>query len=484
MPSRPQDTVARNTALLLVAQVLVKVLAFAALVVLANRLDVETFGLFNFALAFASLFVPLADLGIDTFLVRELAADPERHAALTGTALRLKLATAAATLMIIIVAYAIAPKAEVSLGLMALAALLIVIRSLPATISALFRARQLMASDSLIQVVAKVAELLAIAAALLFSAPLWGLYGFLIVGAIVHLATVLCMARQRGLLTDLRYDHEAVRRLVIGGLPFAATGVSVMIYFHIDAVLLAYLVGEAETGLYRAATNVMFAASGFSAAIVLALFPMVAERHERNREETVHLARNAVSYSMVLALPMAFGGAALAAPLIESFYRTSYAGAEPVLTMLVWWLPLSFVTNVFGYVLGAIGRQSAVLRVTIINAVFNVLLNLLLIPEFGAFGAAIATVATEALGWLLLRGIVHREFGAMIDVSRLLRIALASAPLLLLAFFGSMFSVFVLLAGGIVLFALCAFAVRAITIDEVRYLASLARRRRPDAASA
>lgn len=484
MPSRPQDTVARNTAFLLVAQVLVKIFAFAALVVLANRLDVETFGLFNFALAFASLFVPLADLGIDTFLVREIAADPERRAALTGTAIRLKLATAALTLIIIIIAYALAPKAEASLGLMALAALLIVVRSLPATISALFRARQLMASDSLIQVGAKVAEFLAIAAALLFSASLWGLYLLLIVGGLVQFVAALRMAHRRGFLADLRYDREAARRLVLGGLPFAATGVSVMIYFHIDAVLLAYLVGEAETGLYRAATNVMFAASGFSAAIVLALFPMVAEQHERNRDETVRMARNAVSYSVVLALPMAFGGAALASPLIETLYRTSYAGAEPVLTVLVWWLPLSFVTNVFGYVLGAIGRQSSVLRVTIVNAVFNVILNLVLIPRLGALGAAIATVATEALGWILLRRIVHREFGAMIDLTRMLRIALASAPLLLLTFLRSTFSVVVLLFGGVILFALCALAVRAVTVDELRYLASLARRRQPDSASA
>ncbi|MCU0452751.1 MAG: flippase [Bacteroidetes bacterium] len=484
MPPRPQDTVARNTAFLLAAQILVKVFAFAALVVLANRLDVATFGLFNFVLAFASLFIPLADLGIDTVLVREMAADQQRRSAQAGTAIRLKLGTAALTFVVILAAYAVAPKAEAPAGLMVLAAILVVLRSLPATISALFRARQLMAEDSLIQVSAKVVEFVAIGAALLLSASLWGLYVCLIAGSLVQLAATFYMARRRGFLSDLRYDRDMALRLVRGGLPFAATGVSVMIYFHIDAVLLAYLVGEAETGLYRAATNVMFAASGFSAAVVLALFPMVAEYHERNRTETVRVAANAVTYSMALAFPIAFGGTALASLLMGALYRSSYAGAENVLLVLLWWLPISFVTNVFGYVLGAIGRQSTVLRVTIINAIFNVLLNLLLIPQLGAVGAAIATVATEVLGWTLLRGVVRREFGPLMDRSRLLRIIVASAPLLLLTFLTPMFSFVVLLAVGIVLYSCCALVVRAVTLDEVRYLLSLARRQPPNDASA
>ncbi len=483
MPSRLQDTVARNTAFLLIAQVLVKLLAFVAVVVLANQLDVETFGLFNFVLAFASLFVPLADLGIDTFLVRELAAHPERHAMLAGSAIRLKLLSGFFTLGLILAGYALVPKEGVSVGLMSLAALLVVLRSAPGTISAFFRARQLMGPDSLIQVGAKIFEFLAITIALLSHASLWGLFGWLFVGSLVQLCVALWMAHRNGYLTGMTVDRDTVRLLVRGGVPFAATGISAMVYFHVDAVLLAYLVGEAETGLYRAATNIMFAASGFSAAVVLALFPMVAEQHERNRDETVRLAANAVTYSLLLALPMAVGGATLAGPLIKSLYRSTYAGAEPVLMVLLWWLPISFVTNIFGYVLGAIGRQSTVLRVTVANAIFNIVLNLVLIPVVGALGAAITTVATEVLGFFLLRGTVARHFGGIIDPSRVARIALASAPLVLLTFLGDILHVALLIALGMLLYAVTAFAVRAITPHEVRYLLNLVRRTRPTATS-
>ena len=476
MPSRLQDTVARNTAFLVVAQVLVKLFAFAAVVLLANQLNVESFGLFNFILAFASLFVPLADLGVDTFLVRELAAHPDRRPALAGTAIRLKLLSGLLTLALILVVYSFVPKDDVPAGLMALAAMLIVLRTVPGTLSAFFRAQQLMGSDSLIQVGAKVFEFLAIGTALLLESSLWGLYALLIAGSLVQLGASVWMAYRRGYLSGTLVDMDTARLLVRGGLPFAATGISVMIYFHVDAVLLTYLVGEAETGLYRAATNIMFAASGFSAAVVLALFPMVAEQHERNRDETIRLASNAVTYSLFLALPMAVGGTALAPSLIGALYRSTYGAAGPVLMVLLWWLPVSFVTNVFGHVLGAIGRQSTVLRITLVNAAFNVLLNLVLIPRFGALGAAITTVATEALGLILIRGVVVRVFGRMIDPSRIIRILVASAPLALLVFLNGVWPPVVLVPFGVVLYVASAFAVGAMSMTELRYLLSLARR--------
>lgn len=483
MPSHLQDTVVRNTAFLLIAQVLVKLLAFAAGVILANQLDVTAFGLFNFILAFASLFVPLVDVGIDTFLVREMAARPERHAALAGTAMRIKFASGCLTLLAIMVAYAFVPKADVPAGLLALAALFVVLRSLPLTLSSFFRARQLMGTDSFIQVGAKVFELLAIVVALLMNTSLWGLYGLLVLGSVIQLGLAGGMAYRRGFLKGAAYDAVVARQLLRGGLPFAATGISVMIYFHVDAVLLAYLVGESETGLYRAATNIMFAISGFSAAVVLALFPMIAEQHERNREETVRLAANAVTYSLMLALPIAVGGSALASPLIETLYRATYSKAGPVLAILLWWLPVSFVTNIFGYVLGAVGRQSSVFRVTIINAVFNVILNLVLIPLAGALGAAIATVATEVLGFFLLRGTVASVFGGLVRPTRIIRVALSAAPLALLAFIGTSVHISILIAAGMVIYVATAFAVKAVTLAEVRYLITLARPSKPASVS-
>lgn len=481
MSSSNQDTVVRGTVLLAFAQSLVKLIAFVAVIVLANQLDVTAFGLYNFALAFASLFVPLADLGVDTFLIRELAARPDRRTILTGTAVWMKFMTGVVTALAILAVFALSPSSEVSLELMVLAAALIVLRSWPLTISAIFRSQHLMGLDAVIQVGAKIFELVAILAAVALHTSLEGLYAFLIGGSILHMAIASWMSVRRGFLRSAAFDMPTAFELIRGGVPFAATGISVMLYFHADAVMLTYLVGESETGLYRAATNIVFAISGFSSAVVISLFPMIAQRHDEHREETVRLTSHAVTYSVLFTLPLAVGGSILAQPIVDALYRTSYGSAGPLLAVLLWWLPFSFVTNVLGHALGAIGRQSVVLRVAGINAVFNVALNLVLIPIIGALGAAITTVATELLGLAMLQVEVARRFGRVFRVGRLIRIAAASAPLALLGLLTGTVHPVWLVGAGALLYGGTSLALGAITTSDIRYLWALARgHRRPE----
>lgn len=59
------------------------------------------------------------------------------------------------------------------------------------------------------------------------------------------------------------------------------------------------------------------------------------------------------------------------------------------------------------------------------EAVFNILLNLLLIPRFGYLGASVVTVATELVGAILFYRMFRREFGPGLGGSAMLRMFLA-----------------------------------------------------------
>ena len=66
-------SVARNSILIFAFQILTKILGFLSSIFLANFLGAELFGTYNYAFALTSLFIPLCDLGIDVYLVREVA---------------------------------------------------------------------------------------------------------------------------------------------------------------------------------------------------------------------------------------------------------------------------------------------------------------------------------------------------------------------------------------------------------------------------
>ena len=89
--ARPAQILLRNTAWLFAAQIVLKLLAFYSTIVVANHLDVGNFGLFNFAISFTTLFIPIFDFGMDAFLVREVAVGGEDSQRLLGSAVVSKL---------------------------------------------------------------------------------------------------------------------------------------------------------------------------------------------------------------------------------------------------------------------------------------------------------------------------------------------------------------------------------------------------------
>jgi O-antigen/teichoic acid export membrane protein len=111
-------------------------------------------------------------------------------------------------------------------------------------------------------------------------------------------------------------------------------------------------------------------------------------------------------------LPLAAGGALLAPQIVELAGGEDFDGSITPLRILLAAGALSFVNGLFGYALIAIERQRGALWLNVSGLVFNVGLNLILVPEYGIVAAAIVTVASEILilggSYVLIRR--HLEF--------------------------------------------------------------------------
>ena len=473
MPQTTQQTVARNTIVLLAAQVVTRLGGFITAVLLTNYLDVDRFGQYNFLLAFATLFTPLSDLGIDVFIVRELSIDPDRRGIVAGTALSIKSGLTIASIVLISGSFYIIYGSSSLIPLIVAAAAVVSVRNATGTFSGLFRANQQLTLDSVIQISAKLFDLAAVLIALSLNADVFALFQILLGSAVVQLGYTFHLAHRHSYLASLSISYRYMISLLKGGLPFVLTSISVMIYFHIDAVMLSTLVGEHETGIYRSATNIVFSLNAFSAAVVIALFPMIAKIFSKNRPEAVFLASNAMFYSLLLAFPIAVGTTVLADPLIHFLYKDSFAAASSSLRILIWWIPVSFATNIYGHILGAIGLQRKVLLITVLNALFNVAANLYFIPKLGAVGASITTVATEVFGLFFLTIIVTRHFGFVYQIVRLLKVICASLILIPLMALPQSVHIGISAGLGTALYLTALFFLRAIGKEDLEQLRTI-----------
>ena len=180
---------------------------------------------------------------------------------------------------------------------------------------------------------------------------------------------------------------------------------------------------------------------------------------------------------VLVALPIALTISILSGPLVERFFGDAYASSARVLAVVIWICPLVALSLLATGVLRAAGREGPLTAVAGTCALLNVSANLWAISRHGIMGAAVVTVATEALNALALGTVCLRSRLVPVPRFPLVRAAIACAVLALVAVLASS-----LLVEAAVLAAVAAYlAVLAATGvaggDDVRALrAALARR--------
>jgi O-antigen/teichoic acid export membrane protein len=182
------------------------------------------------------------------------------------------------------------------------------------------------------------------------------------------------------------------------GLPFGIITFATMLSFKVDTVLLSLWRSSAEVGWYNVAYNLIFTllilSSGFNSALV----PSLSRQYRSDPAAVGRFYLNAIRLLWAVALPVAVGGALLADRLIVLLYGSAYAPAGPALRVLIWVLPALTITSLCGAITTVLHRERSTARINVVNAAFNIALNLWAIPRYGLMGAAVMTVATELLG--------------------------------------------------------------------------------------
>jgi O-antigen/teichoic acid export membrane protein len=201
-------------------------------------------------------------------------------------------------------------------------------------------------------------------------------------------------------------DLSLQRRLFAAALPvFGATAVF-FIYFRIDTYLLALLSGSEATALYGAAFNLAFGLSFLPllyARSMLAPFSTPSARQLR----TAYAHAAAVTCALVLAITT---GLLIIAPAIALLYGAGFAVARSAYLILLAAQAVYLFTHLNAMVFFARGRSGTMWLLSLFALATNVAANVMLIPPYGASGAAAAMVISEAVllaaQALFLRGVL------------------------------------------------------------------------------
>ena len=105
---------------------------------------------------------------------------------------------------------------------------------------------------------------------------------------------------------------------------------------------------------------------------------------------------------ILIVLPIMTGLIMLADRIIFYVYSSAFANSVIALQILAASLIFSFVHYLMGFLLNAIDKQKLFTLTASITAVFNIVLNIFLIPKYSYIGAGVATLISEVLSFFLL----------------------------------------------------------------------------------
>lgn len=170
-----------------------------------------------------------------------------------------------------------------------------------------------------------------------------------------------------------------------------------IIYLKIDQVMLKWLVGVKEVGVYAIAATISEAWYFVPSAIVASFFPKLIQLKENNERHYQHRLQQIFDILFCVALVIAILVTIVAEPFISFSLGDQYQASASILTIHIWAsLPI--------FMRAAFSKWILIENVLIFSLItqglgtlVNVALNFLLIPKYGGYGAAIATLISYSV---------------------------------------------------------------------------------------
>jgi len=471
-------SVARNTFYLTSALIGQKMLSFVYFTLLARFLGAEMIGKYTFALAFTTIFSIITDLGLTPVLIREVARARDRAQEYIRTVLGIKFALTLVAYGGVIISAKLLGHSPLTLELIAIAGVVMLLDAFHLTFYSVLRGMQILKYESVGMVVGQGITLTLGICALVLHLPLHAFLASLAFGSAWNVIFSLRILRRHGISLAPRIEGKIARTLARVAIPFALSGIFVKVYSYIDTVLLQSMKGDLVVGWYSVPYKITYAFQFLPLALSAAVYPALSAAWHDDKERMRWIFEKALRYSILLSLPIAFGIAALAPEIILTIYGADFANSILPLEISIFGLVFIFLYFPVGALLNATDRQTVNTTFMGLTMALNIIMNLLLIPKYGAVGASIAAVSTNAFLWFgtmlwSMRTAKPSGYVARTLAKALIAVMIMSTAVLTLK--QIIFWPLTILIGGVV-YGGVLYALRALTVEDLHTFTKLFRK--------
>lgn len=198
---------------------------------------------------------------------------------------------------------------------------------------------------------------------------------------------------------------------------------SIQLYYTIDKTMLGITSnGMAENGYYEQAIKIIRLCQNMMGAMGAVLLSSIPRMIVTSGKEAVKSTINhAIRLNLFIAAPITMGLIGIADVMVPWFLGFGYERSATLICIFAPMTLLSAISMIIGNgILLPLRRQNCLTIATLGAMIFNIVFNIILIPQFGACGAAVASVGSEIVT-LIIQGFFAKEY---IDLNLIIKNAI------------------------------------------------------------
>ena len=390
-------TIFKNMSWLLVSQIIASICGFIWSVLMARYLGVDGYGILGFAISFTGILSIFFDLGIGIHSVRHIATDYDSAPKYLGNAIPLKSLFSIGGFILIFIVLILIKADEITIIVTLLFAIEQIIKKFIELMNASFQAFEEGKYQGIGNTILNLLLLLFIIISITTDLGIIGISISYIIANIITLIYIYYVFNKHIIKPSFEFDKTFCKTITIAAIPFAASVILSSIYYSIDMVMLTKFVGNYATGIYNATYKLISVFTLFYSVYSAVIFPVMSKLFKNDKKLLLISYEKSIKYLMLVMIPLAVGTMYYSLDIIQLIYGHKYDAAAPVLSILIWTVCLLFISGAGNTLLNASHKEVTVTKIYFIAAIFNVVLNIFIIPYFSYNGAAITTVLSDLL---------------------------------------------------------------------------------------
>ena len=326
----------KNTGWMFFGQMFSLLVSFFIGAWLARYLGPETYGVFNYAMAFSGLFGFISDLGINSILTRELVKFPQKRDELLGTSFYLKIIGGLIAILLSILSVLLFQTSPLIKLLVILFSFSFVLQSI--NVIVIYFQSEVKSKNNVkaVLVATIISSLLKVSVILLGYGIIWIVVIYVLDSLWQGLGFLRAYKKCGLKIKKWHFNKVLAREILKNSWPLMLASAAGTIYLRIDQVIIGTLLSTREVGLYAAAVKLVEVWYFLPIIISSSIFPAIINAKKTSQELYKSRLKNFYILMTIIPILIAIPISIFAKQIIYILFGSGYLESVNILRIYIW----------------------------------------------------------------------------------------------------------------------------------------------------